>query len=165
MGFELRRVYKLTFDDSTGFEGLEVTCRPPSMRKLLDLDEMVPEAVMAAGVAMASGKPVDTDALPESTKAALQGTAEMLAGQIVSWNITDDGEPVPVSAEVLIDMDPAMFTAIVTAYQQRVVLAAAVAPPLPNGSGNGAAKPAAPPAQIPMTPLTGREKTTASQPS
>jgi hypothetical protein len=156
-GFE-RRLYKLTFKGDPAFDGLEVTCRAPSMRVLMAMEEKIPRAVMAAGASMTADAAPDLSGVTEDDAgSAIQDVLQMLSDQIVAWNVTENGKAVPVSHDSLMDQDFPMLMAILDAYQREVMRLSQVAPPLPKRSGSQQASPAAPRIQIPMTTLTPAE--------
>lgn len=151
-GFE-RRVYRIAFAQDTGFGGLEITCRAPSMRVLLAMEAKIPDAVMAAGLAVAAGGSPGISEIPGGTSQAVEETFRLLASQIISWNITEDGEPVSPGYDALMDQDFPTIMAILGAYEKEVMTISLVPPPLRRTSGTPPASPAAPRMQIPMTPL------------
>src|SRR5580698_4526868 len=106
--------------EGTGFEGLEVTTKPPSFDVLMQLDDL------QAGAAKGSTEDV-------------RGLVGLLAELITEWNVTgDDEQPVPVTAEELL-ADIPMTMAIVANYSEKVAAAHSVPPPLPGPSGSGPA--------------------------
>jgi hypothetical protein len=130
-GFQRKR-YRLTWGEGTGYDGLEVTCKPPSMDVMLRLDDL------KAGAA--EGKTED-----------IRDLLGLFADVITDWNVRDDDDqPVPVSAaELLSDIPMAM--AIVMNYSDKVAAASMVPPPLPARSGSGPENPEIR-LQIPMDP-------------
>lgn len=81
-----RKILSLTFEDEPG---LEIFARSCTVRKFLWMVQLVDK--LSAGT------------LPQDVVDEL---VEWFAGRIVSWNIEDDeGRPVPVSADYLLDED------------------------------------------------------------
>lgn len=115
MGFE-RRVYKLVWPDESHWAGLEVRMRPMPIATLEEIGRLHAK----------------TGNSPEENLAMLPAMAAIVQEGIVSWNLTDNGVPVPctdVGAEGV-----ELVTAILTAWQQ---VANEVNAPLPQGSPDG----------------------------
>jgi hypothetical protein len=130
-GFERKR-YRLTWAEGTSYEGLEVTTKPPSMDVLLRLDEL-------------------KDGAAKGSTDDVRDLVGLFAELITGWNVTDAGQPVPVSAAELL-ADVPMTMAIVANYGDKVAAASLVPRPLPSRSGSSPASPAD--LRIPMTPVT-----------
>lgn len=119
MGFE-RKVYKLVWPQGSAWEGLEVRMRPMPIETVGEIGRMYAESEQS-----------------ESKKLALlPAMAAVVQESIVSWNLTDNGEPVPctnVGAEGL-----ELVMAIINAWQDVVNQ---VNPPLRQGSPSGEPSP------------------------
>lgn len=99
MGFERKRkVFKLKFADPE-FDGLEVLAASPSM------DTFV-------AIARHAGKNVDTEALDE-----LLGH---FCVSLISWNLEEDGVPVPATVEGLRTQEPDFVLEVVDAWMDAV---------------------------------------------
>lgn len=108
MGFEIENtisVYRLKFD-SGSYRGLEVQARGMTIG---EYNEM-----MRLAVASISG---ETDV--ERAKANMQSNdhvRECFFRRIVSWNLTKNGEPVPVSEEVMDGLDSRLATVLIRVW-------------------------------------------------
>lgn len=107
-----RKIYDLDFT-GTEYDGLKVTVRGVSTGQALDID--------AARV--------------DGGDEAMRGMLELLAEQLVDWNIEDDdGQPVPANLDGLRAQDIGLNLAIVNAWQTAM---AGVPAPLESGSTSG----------------------------
>ena len=132
MGFERPvKLFTLQFRDGR-YPGLEVKVRSLSTRQFLQVAGMAEVAMEK----LADAGPV------------IDELAARTAASIASWNLEDDGVPVPVSAESLLEQEWEFFIDIVMAWLDAI---GGVSPPLPNGS-NGTGQ--LPEASIPMAPLS-----------
>ncbi len=114
MGFE-RRIYKLTWPEGSHWAGLEVRMRPMPIGTLEEIGRLYAKA-----------------AEDDDKFALLPALAGIVQESIVSWNLEDDGVPVPctdVGAEGV-----ELVTAIIQAWQEVVNQVNA---PLPQGSPDG----------------------------
>lgn len=115
VGFE-RRIYKLVWPEGSAWHGLEVRMRPMSIGTLEEIGKLYAKAG-------------ESD---EGKLAMLPAMVNVVQEGIVSWNLTDDGVPVPctdVGAEGV-----ELVTAIIEAWQEVVNQVNA---PLPQGSSDG----------------------------
>lgn len=109
MGYKRNpKIYKLVFDDTTDYPGLEVQVRTLSMGQL---------------IGVWAGKSTSAD------------TFDLFAERLVGWNLEDeDGRPVPVTREALLAEDDDMVQAIVKRWIQEVM---GVSAPLESDSSAG----------------------------
>lgn len=125
MGFE-RRIYKLVWPEASAWHGLEVRMRPMPISTLEEIGRLYAKA----------------DESDEGKFAMIPAMASIVQEGIVSWNLTDEGEPVPTSD---IGQEGAeLVLAIIEAWQEVVNQVSA---PLPQGSPDGGPSPEA---SIPM---------------
>ena len=97
MGYQ-RRVYKLVFDDPE-MNGLEVTARSVSigvMRRVMALSD------------------------EEGTPETLFKMAEEFSKALVSWNLEEDGVPVPATLEGLEDQDSNFLLEVIGAWTSTI---------------------------------------------
>lgn len=118
-GFEApRTVYKLDFE-GTDLDGLEVRMRAGRLGDMLD----------------PSNADIGTDIDPDNPTAedikAVRAKFEMIAEYLASWNLTEDGVPVPATTAGLMRQEPNFVGQIFAAWQRAQV---AVAGPLPHSS-------------------------------
>lgn len=107
-GFEApRTIYKLNFD-GTDLEGLKVRMRGGKLSTMLDPEN-------ATQVAFDLENPT-----PEEVKAVRERFA-MIAEYLVSWNLTENGVPVPATFEGMLDQEPAFIGRIFEAWQKAQV--------------------------------------------
>jgi hypothetical protein len=106
MGYQ-RKVYRLVFDDPE-MDGLEVRAKSVSLGAMRKAADSDDEFLMM----------------------------ELFAKALVSWNLEDDGEPVPATLEGLEDQDPEFVTAIITAWTG-TISGVPDASPLGGGSDSG----------------------------
>lgn len=127
-GFEPKpKVYEITWGEGTPYEGLEVTAKGTSTEDFLEI------MAMAEGLDEKAPMPRASD-----TKRMLQ----RFAGRLVSWNITQDGQPVPADYEHLKALDPELSMAI---FERWGAAVGGVDPTSLNGSNGGGTSPGAPP--------------------
>lgn len=120
MGYQ-RKIYKLVFDDPE-MNGLEVRARSVSIGAMRKVQETNDEFLMM----------------------------ELFSKALVSWNLEDDGVPVPATLEGLQDQDADLVLAIVGAWMGTIA-GVPDASPLDDASNSG--KPSLE-ASIPMEPLS-----------
>lgn len=109
MGYKRNpKIYKLVFDDTTDYPGLEVQVRTLTMGQLYR--------------ALGEGKGARN--------------FDLLCDRIVSWNLEDEvtGEPVPVTREALEAEDDDLIGAVINRWLAEVM---GVPAPLESGSGSG----------------------------
>jgi hypothetical protein len=98
MGFQRKRkVYKLDFE-GTEWDGLVVTVRGLTTGEYLDF--------------------VSVTAMAESDENQTGGMVEMLADHLVSWNLEEDGVPVPCNLDGVRANELPMNMAIVRAWTE-----------------------------------------------
>ncbi len=138
-----RKLYQLRFEDHPGFE---VTMTG------LSVDGFMSLARQAAGM-----QGLDISAMKgpelEAAMVSIDGLFTRFAKSLRAWNLDDDGEPVPETAEGVRGQDLGFILEITMAWMDAI---ASVDIPLPqpaNGSGTF------PEGSLPMEPLS------ASQPS
>lgn len=120
MGVKIRRTFTLTFDDSTGWPGLEVKVQSLSIREDLQVGELR-ERTGSDDVAVA--------------RAAHVELVRFFSSKILSWNAEDDdGTPVPITEDALLDQEPDLLYAILDAWKAAV---RGVAAPLEQSSTGG----------------------------
>lgn len=107
MGFEApRTVYKLNFD-GTGLEGLEVRMRAGKLGDMLDPSN--------------AGFDFDEDNPSAEDIKAVRARFEMVAAYLLSWNLEEDGVPVPATIDGLMDQEPSFVGKIFAAWQRAQV--------------------------------------------
>lgn len=120
MGFDVKRkVYNLLFTDGE-YEGMEVKARSAGVGAYRRIAELAAHPWSSP---------------PTSQDLARHG--EMLAAfaaVLVSWNLEEDGAPIPATADGLDTIDPVMANAIVLGWMEAV---AGVAAPLGQPSDGG----------------------------
>ncbi len=113
MGFNVRRKIKLVFPEDHPLHGLEITLRTISLGKFREITEREDK--------------VD------------YGEAEItvMIDHVVEWNLEDeDGNPLPISVESFMEIDPANSTAIRLAWFEKS-MGQEVPVPLDEGSTSG----------------------------
>lgn len=110
MGYKRNpKIYKLTFDETTDYPGLEVQVRTMTMGQL---------------VSVWSGE-IGTSAR----------TFDLFMDRLVSWNLeTEDGQPVPVTREAVEAEDDDMVNAVIKRWTDAVL---GVPAPLGGDSSSG----------------------------
>lgn len=99
-GFDVgRTVYRLTFDDPR-FEGFTV-----------DVAAMSVAETWAYNDALAEAKDAD---------AYTRVIVNTIGRQLLSWNATKDGQPVPASLDGLLDLDDHYASAIITGWLKAI---------------------------------------------
>lgn len=112
MGFEApSTVYELDFTDT--YAGLEVAVRATTLDEFLHVQELLGGS--------------DT---PKGMRQVFGAFADLL----VSWTVTKKGEPVPADLDGLLSLEEPFVTAIILAWQRRIIQAP---PPLPGTSSSG----------------------------
>lgn len=123
MGFEVTRtVFVLQFEDPK-WEGLEVKTRKPSMGKQFD---MMKYRQLAQ---------INTESLSGADTEKLRELFEFFAGFLDSWNLTDNGVPVPCTAESLLDQEDDFILAVLNAWMGAVSKVPDPLEPRSNGGG------------------------------
>lgn len=123
MGYVRKRTFKIRFGDGHEFEGLEVRMRSVSVGKLLQL---LPKIDALDGIAVAT-KPEDVEEIKEVFRE--------FSTLIDSWNIEDeDGTPVPVTCEALMDQELRLVVAVIQQWAEYV---SGVPAPLDEPSPSG----------------------------
>lgn len=108
-------LYKLTFDDTTNAPGFEITLKSLTIKERRELSTLVGEG--------------DTE------MDVVARTCELLARQGVSWNREDEeGNPLPLTVESLMDEEPALIIDISVKWQQAIF---GVSIPLDSDSPSG----------------------------
>lgn len=106
-----RKIYKLTFDESTEYPGLEVQVRTLSLGQLLD----------------ARSRADDED--------GTQTMVDRFAERLVAWNLCDeDGRPVPATLDGIRDQDDDLVIAVIGRWQEAM---RGVPAPLDGDSSSG----------------------------
>lgn len=104
------KIYKLVFDETTDYPGLEVQARTLSLGQLLD------------------ARTRDDD--EDETKAMV----DLFAERLVSWNLLDEDEqPVPATIEGIRDQDDDLILAVINRWQAAM---RGVPAPLESGSAS-----------------------------
>lgn len=125
MGYERGTTFVLTFEDPS-FEGLEVRARGIStghLFRILDLVEMLEEKNLSP----AQIKQLDTlfrvfAGCPAGCTAAHEDQGgNHYARKLKSWNLTEDGEPVPATYEGLMSQDFEFTQTLVEAWLDGMV--------------------------------------------
>lgn len=139
MGFVVgEKTYRLQWDDTTGYSGMEVRARSIPLGGFLQVTELTR---LAAG---------DLTSLTPEDVAGLRGFFDTIADCLVSWNLErPDGSAVPATVDGLLTLPLDLVMAIVGEWTSAV---GGVAPPLPSGSGGGGT-PKLPEVSLPMEPL------------
>ncbi|MCZ4509948.1 hypothetical protein O3Q52_17435 [Streptomyces sp. ActVer] len=107
-----RKIYTLEFEDPE-FNGLEVKIRGLNTGQMLDIDT----------------------ARDDGDDAAILGMLQLMADQLLEWNVEDDdGQPVPATFEGIRTQELAFNWAIIDAWQNAV---AGVSAPLDGESTDG----------------------------
>jgi len=140
MGFEAPRIIvKLDFA-GTDLEGLEVRMRSQSVGELSQATSRM------AAMAVVAKRMLDMDASDEeSAKKAfadidadsVSGVREVFqdfAAHLVSWNLQEDGVPVPATLEGVNTQDSTFILRLSRAWQEAL---SGVGNPLPSGSSSG----------------------------
>ncbi|MEE4546459.1 hypothetical protein V2S66_31405 [Streptomyces sp. V4-01] len=112
-------LYKLVFDDTTDAPGFEITLKSLTIKQRRELN------------LRARADETEMDVVAR--------TCELLAGQMVSWNREDeDGRPLPMTVESLMDEEPGLIIDISVKWQQAI---AGVSGPLESDSPSGEISP------------------------
>jgi hypothetical protein len=107
-----RKIFNLDFT-GTEYDGLEVTVRGVSTGQALDIDT----------------------AQNDSSDEGMRTMLELLAAQLIDWNVEDDdGQPVPANLDGIRAQEIALNLAIINAWQTAM---AGVPAPLESGSTSG----------------------------
>lgn len=132
-GFEVpRTIYRLEFDDEA-YAGLVVRVRAIS----------VSEAMQG----FTHLWPFDEDLTPEQRKDRLHEQHVFFIEHVVDWNLSENGQPVPVTVEGLQSMEGSFVGAMVGAWMRN---STGVSRPLGEGSTSGVPSGVE---SIPMEPL------------
>jgi hypothetical protein len=106
-----RKIYKLVFDESTDYPGLEVQVRTLSLGQLLD----------------ARSRADDED----GTKRMV----DLFAERLISWNLEDEADqPVPATLDGIRDQDDDLILALIARWQEAM---RGVPAPLDGASPSG----------------------------
>ena len=116
MGFEGRKVLKLKFEDSE-LDGLEVVTRWPTIEQVLATQD--------------KKEALDEDA---SSMDTLRIVAEAFCEVLIGWNLENDGQEVPHTADALLAQDYDLAQAIIHTWEGATFKVAA---PLDEGSSSG----------------------------
>src|SRR5690348_6784001 len=120
MGYQ-RPILRLKFEDPE-MAGLEVMCRRPSVKKVEEYSKSDRNLEVQVGI---------------------------IAECLISWNLEDEnGDPVPTSAESLLDQDQPFLIALLDAWMGQAIK---VSGPLGSDSPSGEPSPEV---SIPMEPLS-----------
>lgn len=111
-------LYKLTFDESTGFPDFEITLRSLTIKEQKQLE---------------SGGEDDTEL------DIVARMCRLIAKQGVSWNrLDEDGTPLPLTVESLEDEEGKLIVAVTNRWTEAMV---GVPAPLESGSDSGEISP------------------------
>lgn len=117
MGYKAKK-YHLTFDESTGHDGLEATMRSISTANLLLIQKL------GSGFNAAN---LDPEAFEQLVK--------ILSDSMIEWNVEDDDDqPVPTTVEGILSQDPDLIMTIITVW---TTAAGGIKAPLGGGSTSG----------------------------
>lgn len=131
-GFEHKpKLYQLIWGEDTSYPGLEVTAKGASTGALLEITELA-DGMSAVPDPAAAGEAIRR----------IRKFFERFAGQLVAWNITEDGEPVPADYGGLAGLDMDLAMEIFAMWSRKV---GGVDPTSPAGSNGGANSAEAPP--------------------
>lgn len=123
------KVYDLVFDDSTAFDGLEVSLRGLSTGEMLGMMRLMQDS---------------------ENPAAAAEIVETVVKAIRTWNLDDeDDKPLPVTRENVLDQDLDMILAVAKAWVNGI---AGVSDDLGKGSTSG---PSFPVVNLPTEALSG----------
>lgn len=133
MGFEAKKkTFKLVFADPE-MAGLEVRAKSPAMDVFVGLTKLAD---------------LDTGTVSIKDMPQIESLFEHFADCLISWNLEEDGVPVPTTKEGLYSQDLDFILEIIKAWVDAV---ASVPSPLGKPSGDGTQSPAV---SIPMEPLS-----------
>lgn len=118
MGFEAR-TYKLVWPAEHMFHGLEVRMRGMTLAELEQLSRFE------------QGK--DEGDIVGRTK-QMRAMAELFSSRLISWNLTENGEPVGTDVESVLGADLGVVMSAIGAWQKEVTR---VPDPLPQSSSDG----------------------------
>lgn len=119
-GFEApRTIYKLDFE-GTDLDGLEVRMRAGKLGELLDPSNI-------------ADFEIDEENPTAEDIKAIRAKFEMIADYLVSWNLTENGVPVPATVEGVMRQEPDFVGQIFAAWQTAQV---GVSGPLPRASNS-----------------------------
>lgn len=143
MGFERKKIYKLEWPEDSEFAGLEARVKAANIRDYL--------ALMAVLVRDAPDTYEDDDGswqLKGNIEQQFAFCVKKFAKSLVSWNLEEDGVPVPADEEGLYAQDRDFVLAMIRAWTDAL---ASVSPPLevPSPAGTQSAV-----ESIPMEPLS-----------
>lgn len=134
MGFEYApKTYALTFAEGHDLAGLTAEVGSLTIAALMDLE-------------------LALNAAPETVAEAVANMAkvvEIFAGALRSWNLTSNGEPVPVRLESVRAQDSGLILPMVREWRGAML---SVPPPLPVPSSNGVSTGLE--GSLPMEPLS-----------
>jgi len=128
MGYEAPelRVFRLTFEDRPG---LEVAARSVTLERWMEITGLSGDGALSA------------TSLPDGGPPPSGGLQEGFAQNLVSWNLTSKGEPVPATAEGLRSLDTGFARELVKAWLEAVsgVIPAGLGKDSPSGGTSGEA--------------------------
>jgi len=108
-----RTIYRLTFENSTGLEGLVVRIKSCTIKEF--------NRIMWLG--------------QQNTTESEQEVNDLFVSKLVEWNLLDDDDhPVPLTQEGLDTQEPSLMAAIILAWHSAMT---EVKAPLRSDSGNG----------------------------
>jgi|SRR5712664_3947717 len=138
MGYQ-RKLYVLKWPDGHELAGLEVTTKGLPVKKLFKLTAL--------------GEQLSGDTNAATKVAAANELFAAFAERLVSWNLEDDGTPVPATLEGVTDQDMDFMIGLVMTWMDEV---ASVDIPLPQPSPNGVSSATGPDmaASVPMETLS-----------
>jgi|SRR5882762_1121457 len=120
MGYDRKqkaKVFHLSFEDPE-MEGLEITAGSTSMRGLLELTKFMQKGMTADDVNAGMLDPI----------------VDQFIGALQSWNLEDDGQPVPTTKDALLDQDNDFVLGVIAAWMDAV---GGVPAPLEQTSNDG----------------------------
>lgn len=122
MGYEVKRtIFVLKFEDPA-MEGLVVRARKPSMGRQLDMMRFRD---------LANASPEE---LSQRSPEEFHSLLSFFIGFLDSWNLTENGVPVPCNIDGLLDQEDELIGAIISAWVEAV---STVSTPLEEKSRNG----------------------------
>ncbi len=124
MGFKAKKKLYLLDFQGTNLEGLEIYVRGASLGRMLDLTNL---ATLGQDIKSGGFSSQDLDSIKEIFSLFIE--------KVDRWNLEDeDGNPVPVSYEAFMDLDPGDAMQAITAWQSAIL---EVPAPLEQKSSGG----------------------------
>lgn len=146
MGFERKRkIFKLVFTGDEDLEGLEVYTRSLSVGQMLQLVKLADKAGMVDG----DPETVDTDKLSPENVAAVEAMLGYFAKALKSWNLEDNGKPVPATLKGVQDQDLDFILRLIGEWMSAI---GGVSPSLGKASSSGPLFPAVSIPQVTRSP-------------